>query len=89
VIPSIVVASKELRCGCFEKTISMKVIALCNESTDCGCLDGASLCLLRKNDLDENRRASATNPSAVAVSEELRCGCFEETILMKTIVLVQ
>ena len=89
VTPSIVAASNELRCGCFEKTISMKIIALCNESTDCECLDGASLCLHRKNDFGENRSVSATNPSAVAASEGLRCGCFEEAILMKTIVVVQ
>jgi hypothetical protein len=88
-IPSIVVASKELRCDCFGKTISMRIIALCNESTDCGCIEGTSLCLLRKSDFDENRRACATNPSAVAASEELRCACFEEAVLIKIIVPVQ
>ena len=94
----------------------MRVTALCYESIDCGCHEGAALWLHRRSDFDENhcpvqgvhrlwlhRKSCAVaaskerfqpeslpcfvNPSSVAASKKLRCGCLEEAISMGIIAL--
>ena len=67
----------------------MRNITLCNEYIDCGCLEGASLWLLRRIDFDENHCACAESPSIVAATKEFCCGCFEGPIPIRIIAPVQ